>query len=299
MIKIAIHGLAGSGKTTLANIIKNVYTDQGKSVHIQPLAKPLKDLLSDLLDIEESFFEVQSLKNTVVGRYGKTPRQLMTYIGTDVFKELNPDIWIRKCKAELFKGSRDVLVVPDIRFIDEFDSFKKDGFVMIKIKRYGLKEFDHISEGGLPDNLFDHVIENTFDNITDLTRYVLKNVLHENNNILFDLYRYIGKQFDYKGYWGKEHSVRVMPTNVAELHDNFMRDIWFVNLKPFGEFLFQSEKYPELVEEFSDLELEAIRDKFRITGSAVQCHNLLKADQLELLLDHGFDVLDLKHKYGQ
>lgn len=299
MIKIAIHGLAGSGKTTLANIIKNVYTDQGKSVHIQPLAKPLKDLISDLFDIKESFFEDRKLKNTVVEHLGKTPRQLMTYIGTDVFKELNPNIWINKCKRELANLSRDVFIVPDIRFKDEFNSFKKDGFVMVKIKRNGIEKIDHVSEVGLPDNIFDHVIENTFDNISDLTRYVLKSVLHENNNVLFDLYRYVGKQIEYRGYWGKEHSVRVMPSNVAEIHDNFMRDIWFVNLKPFGEFLFQSEKYPELVDEFSDLELDAIRDKFRITGSAVQCHNLLKVDQLEMLLDNGFDVLDLKHKYGQ
>jgi len=297
MIKFAIHGLAGSGKTTLAKIIEEVYIERGFTVSNTPLAKPIKDIIKDLFNIDESVIEDRERKEEVIETLGKSVRELMTYIGTDVFKKLKKDIWINKCLSAIYGANNDVSIIPDVRFEDEYEILKKEGFVMIKIKREDIdNKINHISEQGLPDELFDHVIDNNT-SLESLKQYVLNHIVDERNFILTDLYHYLGKDIRYIDEYGKLKTLRLNATNILEVHNNFEQGVWQVAMKTLSDFLLNSSKYPDIYDEFSQIELHGLSNKYSMTGSAVKCHQWISLKQAENFINNGFDLYDLRYKY--
>ena len=117
MLYIGLVGRAGSGKDTAADVIQNM---QPTGVSRVSFAQPLKDIckLSFLLD--EDAFTDRKKKETVDPRWGLSPREMSQRLGTDFFRMIDQDFWIKHMKSTLqsLEGS-SVVLFTDVRFINE------------------------------------------------------------------------------------------------------------------------------------------------------------------------------------
>lgn len=151
---IAIFGKAGSGKSTLAQMF-SIQLD----ADIMPIASSLKEIAT-------SSFNWDGKKDT-------RGRKLLQDIG-DVGRWYNPDIWLDKWRLEAW--GHDCVIVDDIRYschdasgIHELayitNSFPGE---TICIKITGRQAYDdndkeaqHSTERDIPDEAFDHIIDNS------------------------------------------------------------------------------------------------------------------------------------------
>ena len=129
---IGLHGKARSGKSTVAMHFGDVHGFSELS-----FAGPLKAMVMSLFDLELEQVYDEEQKEKIDLRYGMSPRRILQYLGTDVFRQMYPDIWvdylIRKYKRESKFGDR--FVVSDVRFKNEKEAIEKEGGVVWKIVR--------------------------------------------------------------------------------------------------------------------------------------------------------------------
>lgn len=153
LFRFAIGGQARSGKTTAAEHFANEHG--GK---VLPIAAPLYDVLS--------------YAQATCGFPIKKDREFLQWVGTDWARKQNQDVWIDLLMEEVEK-SKDItnIYVPDLRFPNEVERLKKEGFFMIKIERYaadkdrsfGSGSRAHESESALDsisDNEWDFIVKN-------------------------------------------------------------------------------------------------------------------------------------------
>lgn len=130
---IGLHGKAKSGKSTVANRLFDHGFDE------MTFAYPLKELVANLFDMTWDQVCDEELKEKIDLRYGMSPRRILQHLGTDVFREMYPNVWIdhlirRKNKIERqAPGTR--LVVSDVRFKNEKEAIEKEGGYVWKIVR--------------------------------------------------------------------------------------------------------------------------------------------------------------------
>lgn len=96
--------------------------------------------------------------------------------GTDYRRKLyGNDFWVHKMDraCEMF-GNYNVLIIPDIRFKNEFDWVKAHGGIMIRVERDNLPFDDHKSETELDHEQFDYVIKNnlTFEDLINESKKI-------------------------------------------------------------------------------------------------------------------------------
>jgi len=130
MRAILITGYKGSGKDTVAGIIKEKLRDKAKIVKF---ADPIKKSIQIMFGWNESHTD-GSLKEVIDPAYGVSPRQVMQYLGTEVmqymlgrkypkFKDTTGrTLWV-KALLELVRGS-NTIIVPDCRFPHEVSGVK-------------------------------------------------------------------------------------------------------------------------------------------------------------------------------
>jgi hypothetical protein len=153
---IGLCGVAGSGKTTVANILVEKYGFQRVA-----FADPLKDMLKAVGFTHEQLYG--SEKEVVVPDLGVTPRHAMQTLGTEWGRQhIGTDFWVklwmRKVQALRIKGI-DV-VCDDIRFRNEAAAVRSMGGGVIAVFRptstlKGYPEALHSSETGMliPDRI--------------------------------------------------------------------------------------------------------------------------------------------------
>jgi hypothetical protein len=156
---IGITGKKYSGKDTLGSFfVKNHGHEQ------IAYADALKDAVKCIFDFDDEQL-YGSRKEEVDEFWGKTPRQVLQFIGTDLFRnhinELMPsvgkDIWVyvvkRKIMNKIKKNPEARFVITDARFPNEVDVIKQLGGTVIKLKRNTGCNDTHESEA-LIDSLF-------------------------------------------------------------------------------------------------------------------------------------------------
>ena len=136
---IGIIGLKGSGKSTLAEILENKYDFVSDS-----FAKPVKDIASiifnwdrDMLDgITQESREWREKKDEEWSNIldkNISPRLALQLIGTEFGRNLIcEDIWIESLKM---RSKNKNIVISDVRYLNEAESIKKNGGILIKICR--------------------------------------------------------------------------------------------------------------------------------------------------------------------
>jgi adenylate kinase family enzyme len=160
-MKIAISGKMCSGKTTCTELLLKKYPN-GKHVSV---ASRLKELAIELFDMDK--------------RPEFKDRKLLQTLGGSL-RNIDTNVWIRSFVRECEK--HEIVICDDIRFKNELDYVKKNGFITIRLdvseelqtdrikktypERYQthLDNRNHISETDLDHEDFDyHLTSETFD----------------------------------------------------------------------------------------------------------------------------------------
>ena len=102
-------GVAGSGKTTAANKLKEIITkyDPDKKVYVLAYADYLKY-------IAKTFYDWDGVKD----EYG---RELLQTLGTDEIRATDENFWVNSVisQIEMFARDADVIIMSDARFPNE------------------------------------------------------------------------------------------------------------------------------------------------------------------------------------
>ncbi len=163
---IGITGQKFSGKDTLGSyFVKNYNYEQ------IAYADALKDAVKCIFDFDDEQL-YGSKKEEIDEFWGTTPRQVLQFVGTDLFRnhthELMPnigkDIWIqvvkRKIMNKMKKNPNACFVITDARFHNEVDIVKQLGGTVIKLKRNTGCQDNHESETLIDSLPADYEFEN-------------------------------------------------------------------------------------------------------------------------------------------
>ena len=148
---INFSGSAKHGKTTSANIMKEILEKQGKTVLIVNYADYLKFICKEYFGWS--------------GKKDESGRTILQHIGTDIVRQRDPDFWVRTIGyfISVIGIDFDYILVGDCRFRNECEWFKFDYKVLnVKVSREnfnnGLTEEQrkHPSEIDLEGYVFDY-----------------------------------------------------------------------------------------------------------------------------------------------
>lgn len=94
-----------------------------------------------------------------------TARQVMQFVGTDLFRKMKHDSWVRSTLNKIIKEKPELAVITDCRFPNEVESIKNVDGKVIRLTRNPF-ESTHQSETILDKinynwNNFDYIIDNT------------------------------------------------------------------------------------------------------------------------------------------
>src|SRR5882672_919168 len=144
---IGLHGKAGSGKDTFAQIAGQKY-----HYNIASFAAPLKKVVAVLFDVQENTLNNRESKDMRDPFWNMTYRQMLQFTGTEmVRKTFGEDFWIRRLQAVLLTSSKPVFIT-DVRFQNEADFILKHGCLVHIIRKdnpYEAAASGHASEADL------------------------------------------------------------------------------------------------------------------------------------------------------
>ena len=151
-LKMSIVGIVGkkfSGKDTCADFLVDNMNYKKFS-----FAKGLKQVCQVAFLLSDEQLYDPSHKEIVDERWGKTPRELMQFVGTDLFRTyFDRNIWLKRLEIDIesFPEIQNI-VIPDVRFENEYrflqEYAQKKGIpcFMIHIERDCKKHDTHSSE---------------------------------------------------------------------------------------------------------------------------------------------------------
>ncbi len=160
---VGIIGAAGSGKTTFASHLNAQHAYEEYS-----FASPLKDMCAQqfgwdrkALDFDDAaqalgFSCSLEYKEALCPQTGKTRRQVLQHIGTEGFRAMDVDHWVKQGKQDIqhtidmgLKTIRGV-IIGDVRFQNEVDAIKAFGGYIVRIHKVegadGTEHSAHSSE---------------------------------------------------------------------------------------------------------------------------------------------------------
>lgn len=201
-MKPLVIGLSGrklSGKTTAANHLKkHLLKTTGIDSRFLSFATKLKQIVIDCFSPKEWNLTVEHLdlennKNRITP-CGKTVRDLLKIVGTDQFRLLYPDVWVRALENSL-PPRNNHWIFTDVRFLNEMKFIKSfENSVCIRF----LREVEKAT----------HKSETELDFIEDSTRF-----MYEKNDSFWKKVGKIAKAHLAKGN--------------TPLHEvDFYRDLW-------------------------------------------------------------------------
>lgn len=152
---IGFTGLAGSGKDTCAHM-----ASKHRLASSHAFVRPLKSAMRELFGLSEAQL-YGNQKEVVDPRWGKTPRELLQWFGTDVVRnQFDQDFFLKRMKSDL-DSALDVALVTDVRFDNEAELIRGLGGKIVHIHRpSNERRSDHVSESGVAKHLVDVVIVN-------------------------------------------------------------------------------------------------------------------------------------------
>lgn len=181
MVLIGLMGKKYSGKDTASDIIVSNYNFKKIS-----FAEPLKKICMELFNFSQE--QMETKKETIDERWNTTPRTVLQYIGTEVFrKDINKIIphiennfWVKSLEYN-YIGKYDNLVISDVRFQNEVDMIHKYGGIVIKLTRDNNNIDNHESESNIDYIInYDYVVNNnsTLNDLTNSIMDILKNIIN-------------------------------------------------------------------------------------------------------------------------
>jgi hypothetical protein len=181
---IGVAGFAGSGKGTVADILVQEY-----GFHKLSFADAVKDAVSAVFGWQRHLLEGDTDESRMFREcrdswwsdqlgYHMTPRLAMQLMGTEAGRDVfHKDIWILCAANKLRQNPSHNIVIPDVRFPNEFSFIHNAGGMNIRVKR-----------GEEPEWYYNAYQANREGN-TDLMA---------NYNVHYSEWAWIGSQFDYQ-----------------------------------------------------------------------------------------------------
>ncbi len=201
---IGISGNAGVGKDTVTNYIANKYIE----VYREAFADPLKQICAHAFGMDLEDFYEPSIKETQHPFWRVSPRQIAQFVGTELFRHHLTalvdigygNFWIKRLEGKLTGASRykgtdglytpgDTIIIPDVRFQNEYDWIVDNGGYVFSIQRDGY-------DGTV--GLKNHASEAGFESWNSPKTYRIFN-----NSTLEDLYNEVDKAITYFGLQNK------------------------------------------------------------------------------------------------
>lgn len=153
------------------SIIEEVFDKLDPIIRIYNFADILKqDICINILGLTYSQCygtdeEKNQLTNLLINENRATAREIMQYVGTDIFRSIKKDVWVSATIQKIISNQTKISIISDCRFPNEVDSIKKLDGQVLRLERNQLQS-DHISETILDrENYdwgnFDYVIDNT------------------------------------------------------------------------------------------------------------------------------------------
>lgn len=152
---IGLLGRKGHGKDTIAD-----YLVQNYNYSKFAFALSLKDIIKQLFDFNDDQLYGNS-KEEIDPRWGKSPRWIMQFLGTDVFRNtFGEDFWIKSLKYKI--KDYNLVVISDVRFQNEADFIKEIGGKIWKVERNINNNIysNHESENNIDQIEYDLLIKN-------------------------------------------------------------------------------------------------------------------------------------------
>jgi len=143
-----------------------------KYVKIYGLADTLKDMCVNILGLSHDqaygtdddknsnstikWEDIPTWENSSLNknRGFMTAREVLQYVGTDIFRKLDPDVWIKSLLRKIEKDSPELALICDVRFENEVLHLKDAGATVIGLTKDKFKGQDvHSSEALVQDAL--------------------------------------------------------------------------------------------------------------------------------------------------
>jgi len=148
---IGISGKMGTGKSTLAHMLKAAFEETGK-VAISSLASPIytaQHLLYNEYNLELNGDKDRDLL-LAIGKWGRSK---------------NKDFWLEQFARTSIESAYEIIICDDVRMKNEADFFKKNGLLFrIEGEQRGSNvdesKVDNPTECDLDDYEFEHIISN-------------------------------------------------------------------------------------------------------------------------------------------
>ena len=187
LFKILISGQANTGKDTLKNICINSLKIQDNYISLA-FADPMKRIACEMYpNLDRSWLYGPShLRNNVIDGATDlsgnplTVRQLLLDLGK-FGRKYNQDTWINATDQKIDKTKH--ILIPDCRFINEFNYAVKNEFYLIRIRRpsneYKIDDISETEMNQVEDAKFNTVILNdgSLENLEYKTKYVMKDII--------------------------------------------------------------------------------------------------------------------------
>jgi len=145
MIKLALGCQANVGKSTIAHHLTSKYNFVEYA-------------------FSEPLYNIMYYAQRMCGFDQQKDREFLQYVGTEWARKRDPNVWINYLMNQVVETNTNI-VVSDVRFKNEFDTLKNNGFTMIRIIR-DISLLNHSSEIELmnkPLDEWDYIIYNNGD----------------------------------------------------------------------------------------------------------------------------------------
>ena len=150
---IGIHGRAHTGKDTVASYLEH----EKSNFWIESFAAPLKAAASAAFGIPLEHFSSPATKEVKDPYWQVSPRQIAQFLGTECFREqlsklilaVGNDFWIQRMHGRLIGeidyeyptySAYDTVVIPDVRFQNEYDYIISKGGIIIHLTRKAIPD---------------------------------------------------------------------------------------------------------------------------------------------------------------
>lgn len=138
---VALCGSIGAGKDTVANRLRNQHGFWPVS-----FAEPLKQIVKAVYALEDRhIFGTQEDKAEELDHvrspegWCRTPRQILEWLGTEGFRTIDPDTWVKLGLRRVMELQQEgyPVVVTDTRFENEFSTLRELGAEVWRIHKRG------------------------------------------------------------------------------------------------------------------------------------------------------------------
>ena len=185
---IRMYALADSLKEVAVNVLglshEQAYgTDEDKNTHTDIRWEDMPGIITPSELKKKGFTkkQAQSLGLTVHASGKMTAREVLQYVGTDVFRKINSNVWLDSLFRRIEEEGPELALVSDVRFENEIKGIQKQGGFVVGLNRDPYQNEDrHASETqvGKCLDLCDCIVENSDLSISEQNEQIYYAISH-------------------------------------------------------------------------------------------------------------------------